>query len=154
MVYFIWDGLREDLKDSLVRAYMEVFSSEPWNESWGPEEVKRDIDEAMSQPDFRMFLALEDDEVVGFCWGYRVPSNNGKTAMIRELGVIPGSRSRGIGKGLLERIVEAYMDRGYDKITLETSLRAEKAIAMYQSSGFEEDRVFMSKKLSDRYERG
>lgn len=81
------------------------------------------------------YAAIEGEQVVGFAGAY-VPSTIGAQAEIHNIAVHPDYQGRGVGKRLLERLLE-YIDR-YDAHTfLEVRVDNERAIGLYRQYGFE-----------------
>jgi len=53
----------------LVRKYIEIFSREPWNESWTPEEARQKIEKDFCGNGAFLAVSFKNDEVLGFAWG-------------------------------------------------------------------------------------
>lgn len=98
----------------LVRCYQEVFLGAPWNEVWSPEEVLAVI-ATSNVPRVSRWIAVCEDQVVGFTWGYPMKSKDVEeklqcvlpfaaeceVAYQAELGVLPAYRNQGIARTLL-----------------------------------------------------
>lgn len=65
-----YDGepIPEDIMECLVEKYIKIFSKDPWNEIWTPEEVKSKIKNDFGKNSF-LAVSLKDNEVLGFAWG-------------------------------------------------------------------------------------
>jgi len=59
-------------------------------------------------------------------------------AEMKRLYVRPQYRGQGIGRKLVDAIVQAAIDRGYQAIRLDTLPELEAAIALYRKLGFQE----------------
>ena len=81
------------------------------------------------------FEVIEDAEgnLAGTVGLYPV---NDETCELRKMYFAPQVRGRGLGLHILERVVNSARERGFKKITLETSSRLEKAIRLYTRFGF------------------
>lgn len=143
------------LLDAFLPAYEEVYVEPPYSE--GPREVAEFIERFHRQarrPGFRLVLAREREEVVGFAFGYRLPADtlwwNGlltplpeqftretgeRTFAIIELAVRKPWRRRGIAAALHSRLID---DLGVERITLTMRPEPEAAPAQraYQAWGY------------------
>jgi putative acetyltransferase len=81
------------------------------------------------------FEVIEDAEgnLAGTVGLYPV---NDETCELRKMYFALQVRGRGLGLHILERVVNSARERGFKKITLETSSRLEKAIRLYTRFGF------------------
>ncbi len=87
-------------------------------------------------PDGRLLLAFEDDELAG-CIGLR--KIRATTCEMKRLFLRPEFRGRGLGRVLVERVIEEARQIGYTQLCLDTLPgRMDKAIALYKSIGFKE----------------
>ncbi|MDG4857063.1 GNAT family N-acetyltransferase [Streptomyces sp. T-3] len=74
-----WDGKDAAAQlDALLPAYEEIYSEPPYRE--GPREVAEFIEsfahQVASRPGFRLVLAHDGDQVVGFTYGYFLPASS------------------------------------------------------------------------------
>ncbi|HEY0320430.1 MAG TPA: GNAT family N-acetyltransferase [Pyrinomonadaceae bacterium] len=60
-----------------------------------------------------------------------------ETCELRKMYFAPQVRGRGLGLYILERAVNRARERGFKKMTLETSSRLEKAVKLYTRFGFQ-----------------
>lgn len=87
-------------------------------------------------PDGRLLLALEDDQLAG-CIGLRKLSDG--ACEMKRLFVRPAHRATGLGRTLVESLIDEARKLGYTQIRLDTIPgKMDKAIALYQSIGFVE----------------
>jgi putative acetyltransferase len=87
-------------------------------------------------PDGRLLLAFEDDELAG-CVALR--KIRATTCEMKRLFLRPAFRGRGLGRVLVERIIEEARQIGYTQMCLDTLPgRMDQAIALYKSIGFKE----------------
>ena len=85
-------------------------------------------------PDGRLLLATEDDQLAG-CIALR--KLEPRVCEIKRLFLRPAYRGQGLGKVLVESIIDEARKLGYTHMRLDTLPgRMDKAIALYQSMGF------------------
>jgi ribosomal protein S18 acetylase RimI-like enzyme len=78
--------------------------------------------------------ATDDDELVGMAVG--ALDDPPKTAYLFGMWVEPGRRRSGIGKRLVETVIEWGRTRGAVRIELEVNELTRPAVALYQACGF------------------
>ena len=96
---------------------------------------------ALYDDTFISWIALDNEEIIatsGLSFSevppyFQVP--DGKVAYIMNMVTSPSYRNRGIGTELFKRIVEEAKQRGYKKITLNTS---EMGRPLYEKYGFKD----------------
>lgn len=93
--------------------------------------------EAVSAPDFCTFIAFDGDIPVGHIVGSpnKISFRAVKTAEIRELGVSPAYRSKGIGSRLVDALREWCKGQGYQTLLVNAYCANEQAIAFYKKLG-------------------
>jgi ribosomal protein S18 acetylase RimI-like enzyme len=104
----------------------ERLSHSAWKERW----------ERWAPSDSRGWFveATDDDEFVGMAVG--VLDDPSKTAYLFGMWVEPGRRRSGIGKRLVEAVIEWGRARGAVRIELEVNELTRPAVALYQACGF------------------
>jgi len=118
----------------------------PLDEGW--EQQKRDhVDYDLSGSPHSAFVAIVDDEVVGFVCNrlYR----HKLTGHVTNLAVAPEWQGQGVGKALLEASLAHFRDHGMRYARIETLEQNEKACKFYPSAGFQEvgRQIFYVKEL-------
>ena len=87
-------------------------------------------------PGGRLLLATEDDQLAG-CVALRKLST--VTCEMKRLFVRPAYRGTGLGRVLVESVIDEARKLGYTQMRLDTLPgRMDKAIALYSSIGFKE----------------
>lgn len=86
-------------------------------------------------PHGEILLALRDGEPVG-CVALRPLDENGICEM-KRLYVAPAMRGSGLGKALVEQLIDAARSRGYRQMRLDTLPSMAAAQTMYRALGFE-----------------
>lgn len=90
---------------------------------------------AYSPPNGRLFLAYSGDEVAG-CVGLR-PFDE-ERGEVKRLWVRDAFKGQGLGRILLERVIEDARAIGYHHLLLDTLPKMEAALRLYESLGFRE----------------
>ena len=91
---------------------------------------------AYAEPDGRLLLARHNDELAG-CVALRQLSE--RTCEMKRLFVRDMFRGKGIGRLLIETIIQKAKEIGYERMLLDTlPPRMNDAIALYRSIGFKE----------------
>ena len=82
-----------------------------------------------------LFEVVENDEgrIVGTAG--LMPLGEG-VCELRKMYLLRETRGRGLGKQLLERMLAAARERGYQRMELETATVLKEAIALYERYGF------------------
>ena len=123
------------------------------NEEWITKHFvleKKDV-EALSDPEGtilagggRIFFAVRDGEAVGCCALMAMGDGEFEVA---KMAVTEKAQGAGIGRRLLERVVEEARSAGARRLYLETNSKLTPAIRLYQSVGFRdvpEERIVAS----------
>ena len=106
----------------------------------------------LNDPRHRLVVALDSDLVVGFVSAviYVHPDKPAPELWINEIGVAPTHQRQGIGKALMQAILEAAKQAGCTEAWVLTERDNLPAMAMYKSTGGEEtppDSVMFTFKL-------
>jgi ribosomal protein S18 acetylase RimI-like enzyme len=101
-------------------------------------------------PRGRLLLALTDKHVAGVI-AFR-PTDDQDTCEMKRLFVHPTSRGQGVGRALIEKLVEEARKSGYRSMRLETLHAMKKAQTLYNSFGFvlidtKQDTILMSRSI-------
>lgn len=99
----------------------------------------------MSEEGTLLLVAEENDEIVGFLFGFLSPSPVLKrpTALLDALFVCEEHRSKGIGKALALRFWEWGKEQGVYAIELKVMSQNTTALRLYESLGFSETKKYM-----------
>jgi ribosomal protein S18 acetylase RimI-like enzyme len=82
------------------------------------------------------FIAVEDYDVKGWCWGYLLARPDATTMLyLHNLEVVEAYRRQGIGRELLRSFMEAGAQRGASKMFLITGEDNRAARTLYESMG-------------------
>lgn len=81
-----------------------------------------------------MFRVIEGGGAVVGCGG--LYPLGGNEAEIRKMYLLPDARGQGLGRKLLQQLLDDAKARGFRRVTLETASVLKEAIRLYQSFGF------------------
>ena len=100
-----------------------------FDEFWTPGVLKSELENNNS----KYIVAKENDEVIGFAGIIVTPIDVEITNIVTK----KSKRKKGIGKALLEKIIEIAKQTEMEKISLEVNEENKVAIHLYENSGFE-----------------
>ena len=111
----------------VMQLEIEVFGNEAWSES----NMKAELGAAHSH-----YLGVFDSDLVGYA-GLRV-SPLDFAADIQTIAVSSKARGAGLGRGLMQRLLQHAAAAGSEQVFLEVKASNEVAISLYRSLGFEQ----------------
>ena len=130
-----------DYAHSFASSLAEMFNACTQNEDedWGGESgistASQVISEHEAASHFNVYLALDGDEVVGYCSFGRYYAD-ANTLYIPLLGVRPDYRNKKVGKALVLRCVQRTIELGYPRLDLFTWSGNTAAVPLYKKCGF------------------
>ncbi|MBX4896576.1 GNAT family N-acetyltransferase [Rhizobium bangladeshense] len=88
------------------------------------------------------FVALTEDEVVGWCDISRhfFPSNAHRGRL--GMGILPAYRGKGLGRKLIDTTLKAAQEAGFLRVELDVYEDNSRAIALYEKVGFVREGIF------------
>jgi len=104
----------------------ELFAHDPWSveQFWG---------ELAHVPETRWYVVHDDDSGVdGYVGLFAVPPE----ADVQTIAVAPRSQGRGLGRELLDALVDEAVRRGCTQLFLEVRVDNDAAIGLYERTGF------------------
>jgi len=149
----------EDVRDLLVELEEYIISIDKDN----LDQIHKDYRELMALRDLKevkenngkCFLAVIDDKVVGLVMGiipeygeydyldYKCP----KRGVITELVVTKNIRSKGIGKELIEKIEDYFIEQNCEYVLLDVFAYNNRALEFYDRNGYHPRMILDVKKL-------
>ncbi|MFD2841774.1 mycothiol synthase [Populibacterium corticicola] len=135
----------------VIRAFQPGIDDEAWVRAnaeafaWHPEQGRltlHDLHARMHEPwfDAALFLVAPSetrpDELDGFSW-LKVPEG-ATSGEIYALATVPEARGRGLGRELLTHSLELLHARGLGRVDLYVETTNDRALALYDSFGFEQ----------------
>ncbi len=114
------------------------------------ETVDRDLANSakFQPPGGCILLAVVDNVAVGIACMQRIGS---ATAEVKRMYVRPSNRRSGLGRALLERLIETARADGYQSIRLDSPDFMTAAHALYRSSGFVDIKPYSESEIPDEY---
>lgn len=84
-----------------------------------------------------LFACIEDDQIIGFAYGYELSrlDSKGNMLYIHEIGVLPRCHRQGIGRTLIEKLRETTAHLGICRFFLSTQKSNLPACALYETCG-------------------
>ena len=114
-----------------VRALLHTVWS--WSAELYPPESRHGLDlAAYERPEVTLFVAREEGVALG-CGAYQLQGDG--SAEVKSMFVVPQARGRGIGRAILAAIEQALRGR-VTMLRLETGIKQDAAIRLYESAGF------------------
>jgi GNAT superfamily N-acetyltransferase len=101
-------------------------------------------------PDGRLLLAFEGPLAMGIVCLRRIGPGD---AEIKRMYVQPSRRGGGIGRALLERVIQAAEAGGYERIRLDTPEFTTAAHRLYRAHGFVEVKPYPESEIPDERKR-
>lgn len=103
-------------------------------------EAEQVFDHMARYPDYRMYVAIRDDRIVG-AFALLIMDNLGHqgapSGVIEDVVVDPQCQGQGIGKAMMQHALRLCGEKGCYKLALSSNLKRERAHAFYESLGFE-----------------
>lgn len=113
---------------------LAVYENEPDAVEVSIEDLERDG--FSSIPKFRVFLAEEDNNVIGMALFYeRFSTWKGKAIHLEDLIVTQSKRKLGVGKALYTQLMKHAFENGYKRVAWEVLDWNKNAIDFYESTG-------------------
>jgi ribosomal protein S18 acetylase RimI-like enzyme len=117
--------------------------------------LEKNIEQYILAPDALVFVAVEQQQIVGFITGHfgEFESSISKAIMmgsIDELYVVPNSRSHGIGTQLLTRCATEFKDYGINQLYVEVWDFNQSALKLYTSLGYQSHIHCLRKTLTEQ----
>jgi GNAT superfamily N-acetyltransferase len=112
----------EELLHRALRAFKDVDAVAP--------------DLFLNEPRTHSFVALDGDDVIGWCFGYELLRPEGRWMMVLSgVDVLKERRREGVGRALLDRFVELARSKGHARMWLLTDAGNDVARRLYEGAG-------------------
>ena len=130
--HIIEEGRELDIVRDLFREYEKELDEDICFQSF-EEELQKPL-KKYGLPQGDLMLAYWNDEVAG-CIALTKMKEAGACEM-KRLYVRPGFRKNKIGRLLIEELLNSAKERNYEKMRLDTFLKLQAAVHLYQQFGF------------------
>lgn len=115
-----------------------------YNQPTDIERARDFISERMTRNDSWLLVAQSNDDLLGFCQMY--PSFSSTTtsriAILNDLFVAQNTRSKGVGKALIQAAEELAKNLGLSAMELATAIDNQTAQALYEHLDWQRDKNF------------
>ena len=125
---------KEDLQQC-GEIYAMAFPIEYWGIDWNPDNAKEYLLDYYEQRKFVGYVYEEDDTIIGCIFAICKISGSKKELYINEMAVVPERQGQGIGRQLLNEILDYSRKAGLAGVVLYTSEYA-PAFKFYEKNGF------------------
>jgi ribosomal-protein-alanine acetyltransferase len=95
---------------------------------------RRSVEQELTADGRRALVAVEGERLLGYAVTWTV----GEVTDLQRLVVAPDARRRGLGRRLVEELVDDAAGQGTERVLLEVSAANDAALACYRSVGFVE----------------
>jgi ribosomal protein S18 acetylase RimI-like enzyme len=111
------------------------------------------ISTQLEDPDKAVLVADDNGDVIGYAYavveGYDYMALRGPAGVLHDVIVAPEHRGRGVGRLLLDAMLEFFRSRGVPRVVLSTAERNEAAQRLFASMGFRRTMIEMTHELDD-----
>lgn len=128
--------LADEADAVLIGRLLDAFNREYDEPSPGPAKIAERIAELMASGETVVLLAGAGPDGIAVLRFRRSLWTDGLECYLAELYVVPHQRGRGLGRALMQSVLELARARGADYMDLNTSEHDVAAIALYESLGF------------------
>ena len=107
--------------EQCIELYINVFNSEPWNETWTYSTAQERLTDLKHTPKFLGFLLYDNDNLIGFIAGNSKKSYSGLTFYLAELCINNKIQGKGHGSKLLLCLEDELKKRDIESLYLLTA---------------------------------
>lgn len=141
---------------NLVKASSDIFKENKkydldFDDEWYKKtDAKNYFSDFIKHPDNLLNVAIDGDQIVGYVSVSPKVFDDRKTKKVIEvvdLGVISGYRNLGIGKLLLQSVVDWAKEHSYTRLYLNCYFKNKKALRFYETLGFNVIDVNLEKEI-------
>lgn len=136
----IGEAKEEDLNE-LVKVYLEGYKGLEEYSYTHPEDVIAYIKWLWRRDPEGVFVARSDSKIIGFVAGdsnWFSKREQKRVGGIHEIVVLPEHQGMGVGRALMERVLDYFRSKGLELAELWVGDKNHKAIEFYKKLGFKE----------------
>ena len=149
------ERVREEELPELVEVYLKAYKGLEEYAYTHPEDVKSYLNWLWNRDNEGFFTAKVGGKIVGFVAGdanWFSKRERKRVGAIHEIVVLPEYQGQGIGKALMERVLNYFKEKGLDTAELWVGDENRKAFEFYKRFGFQQNGRYnywlrMTKKL-------
>lgn len=140
--------ITKEMLQELSMLFIKAFNAPPWNDQWTVETASKRLLDFINTPGFYGLAEYEDKTLVGMILGRSEQYYNGVSFQILEFCVDNTKQGRGIGKNLLNTMLNKLKEQDVQTVFLLT-LRGQSTEGFYEKNGFKTDEamIMMTKQL-------
>ncbi len=150
------ERVRKEKLPQLIDVYLKAYKGLEEYAYTHPEDVKSYLNWLWNRDHEGFFVAKVGDKIVGFVAGdanWFSKREKKRVGAIHEIVVLPEYQEQGIGKALMEKVLNYFKEKGLDAVELWVGDENRKAYEFYRRFGFQENGrynywVRMTKKLT------
>ena len=103
--------------------------------------VPQGVQEFLSSPHHHLVVAIDDGRIIGFASAvqYFHPDKPGPELWVNEVGVAPSHQKRGIGKAIVQAVLEVARNAGCSEAWVLTERNNQPARRLYKAAGSQEE---------------
>ena len=132
--YMIRRMIKKDLQQC-GEIYAMAFPIEYWGIDWNSDNAREYLTDYYEQKKFIGYVYEEDDTIIGCIFAVCRLSGSKKEIYINEMAVLPERQGQGIGRQLLNAVMDYSKEEGFAGAVLYTSEYA-PAAKFYEKNGF------------------
>ena len=135
-----------EIYNEYIERGVETFETEPLSE----EEMRARV--VAIAADYPYLVYEEGGEVIGYCYAHAWKERAAyRYTLETTVYLAPRHRGRGIGRALMERLIEACRDEGYHALVACITVPNEASIALHERLGFR--RVSLFREVGRKFDR-
>ncbi len=140
----IVDKWQDQIKNLMLEATLKSFPDNMPDDDYYDSSLSK-IQKYLSEEKAVVFLATEEDLLLGFAWCHEIIRFQKRRLHISSLAVNPQNQYGGIGTSLMAEIRNYAEKNGFDGIDLLVTDSNDVAKRFYLKNGFDTERLLMSK---------
>lgn len=127
---------KKDFKN-IIDHYIDVFSSEPWNDELNHQEIVQYVSDIYEMNTFIGFVAIDEvtKSIIGVALGYIKPWYRGREYILDTFFITKKMQSKGYGSLFLSEVKKRLLSKNIEDILLDTD-KGMPAETFYKKNGF------------------
>lgn len=137
-----------EILDGMLTALIQY--EQRWNSNMNEAfTVKNNYEELIGQPGYKVLVAEENNEIMGYVYGfsYQTPVEKAPIVILDALYVREQFRNRGCATALIREFQKFAVSEGAAAIELKVFSQNDPALRVYSEIGFQETKKYMTMRL-------